>query len=134
MKKKLLFLTLAILTSMSVLTSCSDDEETVADKAMKDVRGTVWLGYHKSDGAMTLKFNSDGTYRLSYDTMSGYSEGNFTQRGTTITFTETSGRQHWYDFNRGTISAYGMKLTIPMYYYDGEYAHDVDFTLNTLRH
>lgn len=133
MKKKLLFLTLALIASMSVLTSCSKDEETLADKVLTDVSGTEWLGYHKRSGAMTLRFNSDGTYDLNYDTMGGYSIGNYTQYGTSITLSETSGLCHWYNFYHVTVSKGGMTLTIPMYYYDGEYSHDAKFTLNTLK-
>ena len=129
MKKKLLFLTSVLLLSAVGLSSCSKDEPAAPDLAKENVAGTKWLGYHKYDGSMTLHFYKGGTYRLDYDTMTGYSAGNYTQRGTTITFTETSGRQHWYNFSKGEISPYGMTLTIPMYYYDGDFAHDVKFTL-----
>lgn len=133
MKKKLLFLTLALIASLPVLTSCSkDNEETLADKALKDVRGTEWLGYDKSTGATTIYFYSDGTYLWELPE-GAFSEGTFTQSGPNIRFTV---KREWYmpyDYAEGTIGTHGMSLTIPLYYYDGEYAKDVKFTLNTLK-
>ena len=98
------------------------------DLAKENVAGTKWLGYDKSAGSMTLNFYKDGTYLLSFD-YGGYSEGSYKQNGTAITFAEKSEWDFYYDFTRGSISYGGMTLTIPMYYYDGEYAKDYKFTL-----
>lgn len=128
MKKKLLFLTSVLLLSAIGLSSCSKDEPTAPDLAKENVAGTKWLGYDKSAGSMTLNFYKDGTYLLSFD-YGGYSEGSYKQNGTAITFAEQSEWDFYYDFTRGSISYGGMTLTIPMYYYDGEYAKDYKFTL-----
>lgn len=132
MKKKLLFLTFALLLSAIGLSSCSKDDPTPPDLAKENVAGTKWLSYDKSAGSMVLYFGNDGTYLLSFD-YGGYSKGTYKQNGTTITFKETSEWESYYDFSKGTISYSGMMLTIPMYYYDGEYAKDFKFTLNTLK-
>lgn len=125
---------LFILTLLFIpfMLSCSKDEEpSTADKAMEDVSDTEWLGVDKWDGAMVLNFYSDGTYFLTIG-HEIYAKGTYIQNGVNIRLNQTS---HWfmaYDYSDGIISNYGMKLTIPMYYYDGEYARDFSFTLNTL--
>jgi len=128
MKKKHLFLMFVLLLSAIGLWSCSKDEPTAADVAKENVAGTKWLGYDKSAGGMTLYFGKDGSYLLSYD-YGGYSKGSYTQNKTTISFAEKSEWDSYYDFPEGTISYGGMTLTIPMYYYDGEYAKDFKLTL-----
>lgn len=128
MKKKLPFLTFALLLSAIGLSSCSKDEPNPPDTAKENVAGTKWLGYDKNAGSMTLSFGDDGTYRLSFY-YGGYSKGSYNQSGTNISFTETSEWESYYDFSKGAISNSGMTLTIPMYYYDGEYAKDFKFTL-----
>lgn len=133
MRKKLMFLAAACALCIMPLSSCSKDEETPMDAAKKNVAGTEWLGYDSTHGPMTLTFGNDNSYCIYMDASYAFSEGTYRQDGTRISFNETREWYMPYDYTEGIISYGGGTLTIPMYYYDGEYAMDVKFTLHVLK-
>lgn len=131
MRKKLLFLAVALAMCGAPLTSCQKDEPTPMDVAKKDVAGTEWLAT-RYNVAYTMKFKKNGTYTV--DASNGEAaEGTYTQSGTHITFRETWSWGGMYDFNEGTITYGGGTMNVPIYYYDGSSAGTLSFTLNVLK-
>lgn len=128
MRKKLLFLAVALAMCGTPLTSCQKDEPTPMDLAMKNVAGTEWLGDYNYTG-FTLYFYRNGEYDM-VDGYGGFAEGTYKQDGNRITFTETHRFGFFYKFSSGTMNTPGI-MTIPMS--GGIKNKNVDFVLNVLK-
>lgn len=119
----------AFLLAVGAFTSCSKDEPTPMDEALKDVSGTEWLGYYKYDG-YTLYFYRNGEFDIS-NSHSGFASGTYVQNGKHITFTTKTKWAFYYDVKTGDMNTPGI-MTIP-FYQDGRKVSEVDFALNVLK-
>lgn len=86
MKKKLLFLMLALLAAALTFTSCSKDDEP-QNVANVSVSNTVW----KSSNGLTMKFYSNGTFEFTWKCAN---KGEYVQVGNEINMV---GQTVWYN-------------------------------------
>lgn len=126
MKKKLSFLTAAMILSLSVLTSCSKDDggKRGPEANLKSVDGTEWIA-----SKATMKFRN-GKFTIDCR-VPGW--GTYTQSGNQITF---SGNMVILSATgvrptKGTISKYGDSMTVTFTSSSGS-SENVTFTYNIL--
>ena len=120
MRKKLLFLTTALAICaipLSVLTSCSKDDEPQSTEQSVSVANTVW----KSDDGTTYKFYSNGNCSLGSNVVSEYY-----QVGNEINL---NGELAWYNkelFHARRAYVSGNVMTVELYFV-GEPSFTVKF-------
>lgn len=130
MRRKFLFLAVALAMCGVPLTSCSKDDPTPMDVAMKDVAGTEWLGYF-DNSSFTMYFYRDGKYDI-VDNYGGFAEGTYVQNGKRITFNETHRFGFFFTFSEGDMNTPGI-MSVQMTQTSGIKSKKVDFALNVLK-